>query len=503
LSPGDTTDATSPPGRPDTQTTEQQGDDSEGSDKEQDATAGDSGEVTSSTALFTLSVPVDAPVGRPVPLLVSGPKTWSGPLTLMIAGEPRTLGVYRGRGSLALTLGTEETIAISESDGDAETIDVVVSSRSERLLTGSLQGEDLSWGDEADIFLEGVVKVSAGLELSIGPGTRIFMGKDAHLEIAGSLNAVGPVLFTRASEEAWGGLVIGPGGNATLQDAWFVGGGGDDSKAFGHSASQPVVKASSSVLTLTGGGVLDSPGKALGGYKALITLTDFLISRCDTGGEVVQSTLVASKLHVLEIPDADGELDDDDNDGMYFVGIREVDDEIIGSTLTDVVFSVGEDDAIDHNDAELTVTHAWIEGFEHEGVAASGGRTLTVNDTVIQGCDQGIEAGYGDPQVIVRRSLVTGNRVGLRFGDSYSWGDEGSLDVSHSVSVENTEANVMNLTDTGAPKAGAIQITCSMVDDSAFDGIDGNVGGVPDWHADGCVQAPLCDEQALGPDVCE
>ena len=242
LSPGDTTDATSPPGRPDTQTTEQQGDDSEGSDKEQDATAGDSGEVTSSTALFTLSVPVDAPVGRPVPLLVSGPKTWSGPLTLMIAGEPRTLGVYRGRGSLALTLGTEETIAISESDGDAETIDVVVSSRSERLLTGSLQGEDLSWGDEADIFLEGVVKVSAGLELSIGPGTRIFMGKDAHLEIAGSLNAVGPVLFTRASEEAWGGLVIGPGGNATLQDAWFVGGGGDDSKAFGHSASQPVVK---------------------------------------------------------------------------------------------------------------------------------------------------------------------------------------------------------------------------------------------------------------------
>ena len=42
-----------------------------------------------------------------------------------------------------------------------------------------------------------------------------------------------------------------------------------------------------------------------------------------------------------------------------------------------------------------------------------------------------------------------------------------------------------------------------MVDDIAFDDLDGNVGGVPDWHTDGCVQAPLCDGQALGPDVCE
>jgi hypothetical protein len=464
----------------------------------------DTGPVpTESTSLLSLTVPVDAPVGLPVPLLVEGPEDWSGSVTLTVDGQPQTLMLHRGRGSLTMSLSVEASVEIAEANGDAETISVIVKARPERAISGVLAGEDLSWDAASDIHLDGVVTVADGAQLIIAPGTRVFLDPNARLEIEGDLSATGPILFTRATQDAWGGLVVTPGGNATLHDTWFVGGGGDATKAFGHSASQPVVKASSGVLSMLGGGVLDSPGKALGGYKATLALTDVLISRCDTGGELVQSSLTASRLHVLEIPDADGEATDDDNDGLYFVGALQVDDQVVGSSLTDVVFSMGEDDAIDHNDAELSVTRAWIHGFAHEGIAASGGRTLTVSDTFIQGCDQGIEAGYGDPQVIVRGCLITGNRVGLRFGDDYSWSDDGVLDVSHTVSVQNTDANVLNLTDTGGPKPGAIQVACSMVDDIAFDDHDGNLPGVPEWQANGCVDAPLCEEIALGPNVCD
>lgn len=455
-----------------------------------------------SSSVF-LAVPVDPPLGSPVPVVVKASADWSGPVSLSMNGVNHELMVHRGRGSLTTTFTEEDDVLIAQGNGSAQPVSVTVTVRPERQLTGLLGDTDLVWDAEADIRLDGVVTVPEGSQLMVTPGTRILLEANARLEIAGALSVTGPALFTRASEAAWGGLVVTPGGSASLDKAWFVGGGGDPSESFGHSNSQPVVKASLASMTLTGGGILDSPGKALGGYKSTVTVTDFLISRCDTGGELVQSSLNASQLHVLEIPDADDEATDDDNDGLYVVGALKVDDVVLGSSLTDVVFSHGEDDAIDHNDAELSVTRAWITGFRHEGIAASGGRTLTVTDAVIQGCDQGIEAGYGDPEVIVRNALITNNRVGLRFGDAYSWSDDGLLDVSHTVSVQNSEANVLNLTDTGEPKPDALVVSCSMVDDAAFDGQDGNAPGIPSWQASGCVDAAPCDDSPVGPALCD
>ncbi|MDP6945114.1 MAG: hypothetical protein QF464_13275, partial [Myxococcota bacterium] len=215
------------------------------------------------------------------------------------------------------------------------------------------------------------------------------------------------------------------------------------------------------------------------------------------------SSLTLSNAHIVEIPDADGLTDDDDNDGLYFEGALVMDGETIGSTLTDVVFALGEDDGVDHHNATLTIVRGWFQDLVHEGIAASGVGSVTVEDSVAMGCDQGIEAGYGTPTVIVRHCLLVNNRVGLRFGDDYDWADEGFLDVTHSVSVDNSEANVLNLTDTGDPRPGAIQIGCSMVDDDAFDGLDGNVSGVPSWTTEGCVDVAPCAGAPVGPTTCE
>ena len=105
----------------------------------------------------------------------------------------------------------------------------------------------------------------------------------------------------------------------------------------------------------------------------------------------------------------------------------------------------------------------------------------------------------------VRHCLLTDNRIGLRFGDSYAWEDLGSMTVSHTVSVANHDANVLNLTDTGNPKPDAIQISCSMVDEAAHDGQDGTLQGIPSWTThDGCLLEPTtCQDLFIGPTSCD
>jgi hypothetical protein len=167
------------------------------------------------------------------------------------------------------------------------------------------------------------------------------------------------------------------------------------------------------------------------------------------------------------------------------------------STITDTTFAVGEDDAIDHNGAEVRVERVWIESFFHEGIAASKGHRIRILDTVVKGCDQGIESGYGSPEVVVERCLVTGNRLGLRWGDSYDWGSEGTLTVTSSIVAGNVDGAYLGQdAKFGEPPPGAVDIGCSVLDDPVFDGLSGNVAGTPAWTADGCL-----DEGSLGADV--
>jgi hypothetical protein len=182
----------------------------------------------------------------------------------------------------------------------------------------------------------------------------------------------------------------------------------------------------------------------------------------------------------------------------------------IESIIRDTVFALGEDDAIDHNDAQLLIERVWIEGFRHEGVACSNGHRAVVRDSVVRGCEQGIEAGYGAPEVIVEHCMVTDNDVGLRFGDSYDEETTGSLTVRHTIALGNRVANVRNHVEMlEGPRPDAIAITCSMVGSPESAAENGNVEGLPqgDWTTRGCssgpdMDAPACDGTPPGPRVC-
>ncbi|PKN58991.1 MAG: hypothetical protein CVU56_03350 [Deltaproteobacteria bacterium HGW-Deltaproteobacteria-14] len=448
-----------------------------------------------------------APLDAPFPIAVTAGAPLTATVTVTVAGVAHPVHLYRGRGSVTLQGVAAGALAVSVEGAPRPAL--LAEARPRREVAGVLSGGDLAWSPDADVVVAADASVPAGATLTIAGGTRVLLADRVNLEIAGALRAGGgdaaPVLFT-ASGAAWGGLRVAPGATAELDGTWFVAGGGDPGRAFGHSASQPVVWVDGASLIMRGGGVLDSPGKAFGARDATLSLTDVRVARCDTGGELEATWLTAERLHVSEIPDADGVIDDDDNDGIYLRGVATVGGEAVESVLRDCVFAVGEDDGVDHNDALVRIERAWIEGFLHEGVAASVGHRVTLVDSVVRGCEQGIEAGYGAPEVVVERTTVTDCGAGLRFGDSYDWDDLGSLTVTGSI-IYGNDVDVRNFArGLGGPKPDAITVACSVVGDPAWVGLAGNVAGPPEgaWER-GCATGPglpaaQCTAPLPGPD---
>lgn len=463
-------------------------------------------------APLRIESPENFPPGVAVPVGIVSLATppLDGLVTLSASGENHTVRLYFGRGSTSLSL-SGPTFLRATAPGHAGERAVRASARGERPISGVVASNDLDWSRDADVLIGKSATVAAGDTLRIGPGTRVLFGDGAKLEVLGRLEAAGteaePVLFAPAGAKAWGNIRVLDGASAQLTQTWLTGGGGVASEAFGHSGSQPVVRVRAAEFAMTGGGIVDCPGKAFGTSNAKLTLDGVLISRVDTGGEHERARLLMERCHVVEIPDGDGQIDDDDNDGIYLLNAAEDGGKPVTSVIRDTVFAAGEDDAIDQNGATVLIERVRIDGFAHEGVAASSAGVVTVRDSVVTGCDQGIEAGYGSPEVRVERCLVTGNDTGLRFGDSYDWADDGVMHVEATVAVGNTGANVLNWPlATMKPKPGAIVVSCSMVDSAEFDGVDGNLAGVPTWSAAGCVARPAgfsaqCG-QALGPAVC-
>jgi Right handed beta helix region len=342
---------------------------------------------------------------------------------------------------------------------------------------GSLAREH--WGPDEVIIVGGDLTIPKGTQLSIDSGTQVILGDQVNITIDGDIFATGtqaaPIVFqAKAQESPWGGVVQN-GGQGLYEWAFFTQGGARFGAGFGHSASQPVILAKAGELSLEHVFIFDNPGKALGSEQALVNLTSCLVARCDTGGEFKHSLVTVEASHFMEIPDGDGVAADDDNDCLYFGGAWAGAGE---SRISESVFYLGEDDGIDHNGAKLTIEDCYIEGFHHEGIACSNGGHVAISNTVVRGCDQGIEAGYGAPQVTVDHSLLMDNKVGLRVGDSYDWEVGGSLIVTSTISWANGQDNVLNyVNDLGGPLEGALDISWSMVDDPDWDGVGGNTPG--------------------------
>ncbi len=447
--------------------------------------------------VVSLIAPAVVLADRPFPVVVSVAVegepafqlTTLGNLTLN-GTDSGTLALHRGKGSAEVEAAAGSAVlAMEVAGGNAARTVTAVAPDSPRELAGELSGDQLVWGPDEIVHITDDVSVPGGATLTIHAGTMVLLDAKTNLLVAGSIGCEGtveaPIYFTSwNADKPWGGLRLLSGGGACSY-TFFTHGGGDGSKVFGHSGSQAVLFVDNGSLALDNVFLLDNAGKGLGSQSATLAVTDSLISRCDTGGELKQTQVSFHRTWFLEMPNADDEPVDDDNDGIYLhnppPGLPTNEP---SATLTECVFAVGKDDGIDHNGSRIHVADSFIEGFHHEGIACSKDNWVEVSNTLVRGCQQGIESGYGSPEVRVDHCTVIENEVGFRLGDSYERVVSGSLTVTNSIAVQNSEANVWNFSrrDQG-PLSDHVSISNSMVNTPEWNSINSNLPGLPEFDA--------------------
>ena len=277
------------------------------------------------------------------------------------------------------------------------------------------------------------------------------------------------------ADEPWGVIVV-LGGTAVFNNTAFINGGGNEGRAFGHSGSQPVIFGEAANVTLRDVVIQDGPGKALGARGGTWTIENSLFTRLDTGGEFERTELTITDSQWMDFPTIDAPVMDDDNDGIYLLGDSSTEQPLI--TITNSTWIGGADDGIDHNGSRVQITGGYIEGFANECVATSSGGTVELSDTLLRGCAQGLEAGYGGPTVTGDHLLIQNNNIGVRIGDSYSDRPDysGTITLTDSIIQGNGDFALRNfvLTDM-APRPGAISISTSVVDRDEVEVGEGNV----------------------------
>ena len=404
-----------------------------------------------------------------------------------IDGRTETiLEVKRGMGSaiLSITERGDHLIELTNENG-VVTIGLKIHVFAEdeisiRELSGVLAGNDLNWDSTAVIHITNDVYVPAGNVLNVGAGTIILVSGKVNIFVEGDVHCLGtyesPILFS-ASDQPWG-MIHHTGLTNFYQHTLFTGGGGDESYIFGHSESQPVLSGKDCNIDLENICISDNIGKALGFFRSVVNLRRSLITRCDTGGELVATLANIEDCWFMDIPDNTLTKHFDSNDALYlhepWIG---------GSDITRIynsVFINGKNDGIDHNGANVLIESCVFSDFDDEGIATSASKNIEIFNSLIFNCEQGVESGYGGATVKVDHCLMINNEIGLRFGDEYEWGNNGSLIVTNSISVSNSKYNVWNFVDNlNGPKEGAIQISYSMMNEAEYDLKDGCLAGVP------------------------
>lgn len=358
---------------------------------------------------------------------------------------------------------------------------------------GTLPAGEVVWDSSVDHLVTGDITVPEDCHLILEPGAWVMVGKFVNFVVKGQVSARGteeePVVITSADwSEPWGGMEF-YGGVASFKYCMVLNGGGDLSKGFWHTLHQHIFYAANdSEFEFDHCFFLNSPGKVFGALDSRVTISNSVSSFVWHGGEFHRSLLFYRDSHLMNLPNDDHIYEEDiDTDGLHINHIHLNYPE--PSVIERCFFVTGKDDAIDHHFARLQISDCWLEDFMHEGVAASGGDTVKVFNTVSLNNDQGFEAGYSDtdrgvtkgPYLFIDHSVAVGNNVGLRIGDNYFYEYRDYVQVTNSVLYDN-EDNILNyLNTTQAPLEGALEISHSMTNDSEYDDLPGNITGVPQF----------------------
>lgn len=448
--------------------------------------------------VFELFSPVRAPSGIEVPLAIYtrdyNPRIDQNEFFHVSIDEnspPNSILLHRGRGSKSIRPGfpgAKEIVVTNRRGIEIVRNEIEITNGPPFIeLEGTIQNDELVWDSTSVIHITGDLTVFEDQTLVVNAGAVIMINGLADLIINGRIECHGtpesPVFFTAFDADSPWGEIRHNNNENSYSYTFFTRGGGDSSRPYGHSNSQAVIMAINCGLEMYKCFIIDNFGKAFGGGASDLEIKSCLISRCDTGGEFIMNSLHIDDCWFLEFPADSTDATEDDNDGIYLhVGNACIDNPYI---IRNSVFETGMDDGIDQNGAYVNIENCIISDFENEGIATSNTNQVQVSNTLVLNCEQGIEAGYGAPTVIINHCLVKNNETGFRFGDWYLQNCAGSMSISNSIATNNSLHNVWNfeiLTD--APVEGAINMEYSLVNDSLYDSNTGCVSGDPEFKPD-------------------
>ncbi|MBN2092275.1 CotH kinase family protein [candidate division KSB1 bacterium] len=418
------------------------------------------------------------------------------------AAHPDTLiQIKRGAGTglVQINADADFTLSIQQANLPIVQKQIEISSVPTNSYSGNLSGGAITWDNSADRLITGNLTIPTGCNLTIKPGTWIVVKKNVIFFIQGKLIVEGsesePVVITSENwAEPWGGMEF-TNTAASFRYCIVLNGGGDPSRGnpasdSWHTGHQHIFFGkNNSEFNFDHCFFLYSPGKVFGALKSKVNVSNSVSAFVWHGGEFHQTLLSYRDSHLMNLPNDDHiYVEDIDTDGFHIDYLHPQYPQY--STIDRCYFITGKDDAIDHHLARLKITNCWIEDFVHEGVAASGGDTVKIFNTVAIKNDQGFEAGWTEsgvnkgPFVFIDHCVAVENNVGLRIGDSYDWTYKDFMKVTNTILYQNQD-NIWNyLNSTHAPLPGALNISYSMTNDPDYDNSAFCITGVPQFDSD-------------------
>jgi hypothetical protein len=324
-------------------------------------------------------------------------------------------------------------------------------------FSGTLSGTN-TWPANSRIHITANMSIPAGSSLTIGEGSIIKLNPLVTLTVNGAVTINGtltrPVVMTSTNHvlpevrtHAWGGFVLkGTAASLTANSTIIVGSGGaakwNFSPGNSHRSEQAVLFVHEGARAiLTDCAILNTAGQVGNGYNSNLTFERTLLQRAITAGEYVGGIITVNHSAIIEFPADTGEVNatiaEADHDAIYFTTGTHI--------LLNSLIGFCKDDAIDSGSGgsgTVVVSNCWLEASLHEAMAWSGeGRVTETYDTVSMNNGQGFECGWStgtnSPLCYGKNLLLTGNAVGARFGDNYSWTYNGKMTITNSLILNN------------------------------------------------------------------
>lgn len=403
---------------------------------------------------ITLVHPACAPAGVNIPLIV---KTEGVPgsydYSFLATAGSQEFYIKQGRGSVQLP-SAEASDGVLKIDHRNIPIEIDFNLSSPLLLQDTLASDHQTDAGsyiriEKDLVIPSglTLVIEAGTFVSIAPGINIY--NEGILQIRGS-EALPVTLSCSEPDSFWGGIIgTGSGNRVEARHTIFSQSGyhQDGDFNYGHAHRQALIYCKDGSLDFDFCYMIDHIGQVFYPVNAPLLISNSLIQRAKTGGQINGSSVDIRDCVFTDFPDDSDNYRDEDNDALYLMGCD--------ATIRNSVFMYAKDDGLDSGGSDggrIQVFSTHFESVYHEGAALSSGGSATkfhqFTGCTFTNCGQGLELGYSTPnhQVNVDSCVFQANGIGIRYGDNYiNSQHRGQIIVSNSLSIFNTEYDVWNM----------------------------------------------------------